>query len=211
MLPRILSRALVVDGAAHLTVVGDGPDFESLRARFVSAGMSGHFEMKGRVAAGEVAAILRGCGVFVLPSRFEGCSNSTLEAMASGCVPLLSRLPGITDHLVENGRSGYLFAPGDWRGMGNEWGRLIRSEAIWREMGVAARDRVRAHFSLDQMANGYARLFESVVAEPDLRPAPKGLAQFSIHPGMGPTWRRWIPDGAKKWLRTWAARMGVSP
>jgi hypothetical protein len=37
------------------------------------------------------------------------------------------------------------------------------------------------------------------------------LAEFKIHPGLGPTWRRWIPERVKKQLRTWAARMGISP
>ena len=88
---------------------------------------------------------------------------------------------------------------------------LFGAIALMRPMQAAARERMMSCFSLDRMAEGYARLFENVLAEPDFRPAPKSLDEFSIHPGLGPTWRRWIPEPVKKRLRSWAARVGMSP
>ena len=211
LLPKILARALALDPEARLTVVGSGPDSDRLRERFSALGLESRVELAGRVDASEIPGILRRHGVFLLPSRFEGCSNSSLEAMASGCVPILSRLPGISDQLVVPGQSGFLFPPDDWKGMGDAWGRLARSEEIWRRMQLAARERMASRFSLDRMAAGYARLFESVLAEPDSRPEPISLERFVLHSGLGPTWRRWIPESAKKRLRTWAARIGISP
>lgn len=211
LLPKILARAWETGAEAHLMVAGAGPDAERLRARLRAAGQEGHFTLLGQVAPAELPAILRTCGVFLLPSRFEGCSNATLEAMASGCVPLLSRLPGITDHVAIEGESGFLFAPGDWRGMAAAWGRLMESEETWRRMQTAARDQMASGFSLERMADGYARVFAEVLAAPDRRPPARPLTEFAVHPGLAPTWRRWIPEGAKKQLRTWAARMGISP
>lgn len=211
LLPRILARALKRRPDVRLTVAGSGPDSDRLRARFVSAGLENHVDLLGRVDPAEIPALLRRHGVFLLPSRFEGCSNSTLEAMACGCVPLVSRLPGISDEMVVQGQSGFLFAPGDWRGMGDEWGRLAQSETDWTRVRAAARDRVVARFSLERMGEAYACLFRSVVEEPDGRPPPKALGEFALDPRLKPTWRRWIPEGAKKSLRTWAARMGISP
>jgi len=211
LLPRILSRALTHDADAFLTVVGSGPDSDSLRKRFSALGLDGHFKMLGHVEAREIPGILRQHGVFILPSRFEGCSNSTLEAMACGCVPIISRLPGISDELLVDGYSGFLFAPDDWRGMGDEWGKLVQSEAVWRRCSSAAHDQVASRFSLDRMAEKYAGLFQAVITEPDHRPDPESLVEFALNPRLGPTWRRWIPEGAKKRLRTWAARLGISP
>lgn len=211
LLPRILRRALEHDSGAFLTVVGSGPDSERLRQRLMEAGLEGNFEMTGRVDPAGIPEMLRTHGVFVLPSRFEGCSNSTLEAMASGCVPLLSRLPGISDHVVVQGKSGFLFVPGDWKGIGDAWGRLMRTEEKCRRMAAAARQEVEARFSLETMADAYARLFRSVAEEPDDRPDPLPPEAYVLHSGLGPTWRRWIPESAKKMLRTWAARMGFSP
>jgi len=211
LLPNILARALSNDSKAHLTVVGSGPDMEQLRGRFMALGLDGHFTMPGRVEACEIPKILQHHGVFLLPSRFEGCSNSTLEAMACGCVPIVSRLPGISDALVADGDSGFLFALDDWKGMGDEWGRLMQVEGAWRRCSHAARDRVVTQFSLDRMAEKYAALFQAVMTESDFRPEPRTLAEFTLNSRLGPTWRRWIPERLKKRLRTWAARFGISP
>lgn len=211
LLPKILSRALRHDSSAHLTVVGSGPDFDRLKTQFTAAGLRDHVELTGRVESTEIPVLLRRHGVFILPSRFEGSSNSTLEAMASGCVPVVSRLEGITDHMVADGQSGYLSAPGDWRGMGDGWGRLMRFEPDWRRMQKAAQIQVATHYSVEKTASAYAELFREVAVEPDGRPSAIPLADFVIDPRLGPTWRRLIPESVKKILRTWAARIGISP
>lgn len=211
LLPKILGRALTHDPEVHLTVVGSGPDSDRLQKRFIAAGLKGHFEMMGRVNQADLPEILRPNGVFILPTRFEGSSNSTLEAMASGCVPLLSRLPGITDEMAMDQETGFLFAPADWKGAGDAWGGLMRTEVKWQKMHRAARERAVTHFSLDRMAAAYADLFRQVLAAPDPRPAARPLGDFIVDTRLGPTWRRWIPEGLKKRLRTWAAHFSVSP
>lgn len=211
LLPKVLARALARAPDVHLTVVGSGPDADRLRQRFLAEGLDGRFDLAGRIEPGRVPDVLSAQGVFLLPSRFEGSSNSTLEAMASGCVPILSRLPGITDEMVEDGESGILCAPGDWRAMGDAWSGLVRRAADWERMRQAARERVVARYALERMGTAYARLFRTVVEEPDLRPAARSLADYALDSRLGASWRRWIPEGAKKRMRTWAARLGFSP
>ena len=131
--------------------------------------------------------------------------------MACGCVPLLSRLEGISDFLVDHGKSGFLFVPGDGKAMGDTWGHLIQEQSLWLRIGAEARQKVESCFSLNRMADQYAQLFHAVQDEPRASPEPRSLDTFSIHPRLGPTWRRWIPDSVKKCMRTMAARVGVSP
>lgn len=211
LLPKILARALTHDPGAHLTVVGSGPDPDRLQKRFLALGLDGHFELLGRVDSSEIPAILRQHGVFILPSRFEGCSNSTLEAMACGCVPIVSRLPGISDHMVIQDHTGFLFPSDDWKGMGDAWGQLIRSDVVWAQARLEARNQVVSKFSLDRMAEAYRHLFQAVMTESDPRPLPKLLDDFALDSRLGPTWRRWIPESVKKSVRILAARFGFSP
>ena len=43
-----------------------------------------------------------------MPSRFEGFGFSLIEAMAAGCVPIVSRIHGVTDWIVEDGKTGFV-------------------------------------------------------------------------------------------------------
>ena len=54
--------------------------------------------------------------VFVLPSLGEGMSNTLLEAMASA-LPVVATRVGGNPELIEDGRSGFLFSPGDVAGL----------------------------------------------------------------------------------------------
>lgn len=70
---------------ARLVIVGQGPSERSLR-RFTGAPsitQLGFIENRS-----EVADLIRGLDVFVLPSLIEGFSLALLEAMASGVVPV---------------------------------------------------------------------------------------------------------------------------
>ncbi|NLD25780.1 MAG: glycosyltransferase [Acholeplasmataceae bacterium] len=62
-------------------------------------------EMVG--ASPQVFEELRGIDIFLFPSRYEGMPLALLEAMASGCVIVASKIGGIVD-LVEPGENGVL-------------------------------------------------------------------------------------------------------
>jgi glycosyltransferase involved in cell wall biosynthesis len=64
-------------------VVGEGPSRLSLQAS--AAGMREHIQFTGRVGEQTLHALYAGCDVFLHPTRFEGSSLVTLEAMAPAC------------------------------------------------------------------------------------------------------------------------------
>jgi len=87
LLPRI-SRELDAMGIAHrMRVVGDGELSVELRRE---AARNPSIQMMGTRSVTEVRELLRGSDLFLLPSRTEGLSLSLLEAMASGCVPVVT-------------------------------------------------------------------------------------------------------------------------
>lgn len=55
---------------------------------------------------------------FLLGSYYEGSGYALCEAMACGCVPIVTRIPSFTK-MVDNGNCGYLFEPGDEVGLLN--------------------------------------------------------------------------------------------
>ena len=91
-------------------VVGEGPSRSSLQAS--AAELKDHIQFTGRVGEQTLHALYAGSDVFLHPTRFEGSSLVTLEAMAHGLPVIATRAGGIPDK-VEEGVNGYLVNPGD--------------------------------------------------------------------------------------------------
>ncbi len=75
--------------AAELTIVGDGPLKEELRAMAQTANVGERVHFTGNLPLSEVAAAMRRADVFCLPSVRESGGAVVLEAMASG-IPVLA-------------------------------------------------------------------------------------------------------------------------
>ena len=51
--------------------------------------------------------------IFLMPSKFEGFPNALLENMANGVVPIVSRIKGVTDWIVDNEVNGLICNQGN--------------------------------------------------------------------------------------------------
>ena len=91
-------------------VVGEGPSRASLQA--ASSDLREHIQFTGRVGEQTLHALYAGSDVFLHPTRFEGSSLVTLEAMAHGLPVIATRAGGIPDK-VKHGKNGFLVEPGD--------------------------------------------------------------------------------------------------
>lgn len=91
-------------------VVGEGPSRASLQA--ATGELKDHIQFTGRVGEQTLHALYAGSDVFLHPTRFEGSSLVTLEAMAHGLPVIATRAGGIPDK-VKDGVNGYLVNPGD--------------------------------------------------------------------------------------------------
>ncbi len=56
----------------------------------------------GQIPQADLAAMLRESDVFILPSYFEGLPLVLIEAMASGCIPVSTDLPGVREWIDSN-------------------------------------------------------------------------------------------------------------
>jgi glycosyltransferase involved in cell wall biosynthesis len=91
-------------------VVGEGPSRSSLQSS--AQDLKDHVQFTGRVGEQTLHALYAGSDVFLHPTRFEGSSLVTLEAMAHGLPVIATRAGGIPDK-VKDGVNGYLVNPGD--------------------------------------------------------------------------------------------------
>ncbi len=61
----------------------------------------------GSVQLSDIPVIMASHDVLIMPSRFEGLGMTMIEAMAGGCVPVVSHIRGVTDTIVVPGQNGF--------------------------------------------------------------------------------------------------------
>jgi sugar transferase (PEP-CTERM/EpsH1 system associated) len=146
----------------HVLLVGDGPERTGLQDRVArSAILTGRVTFAG--ASDNVPDLLNALDVFVLPSISEGMSNTILEAMASGLAMVVTRAGGNSE-LVEDGRSGLLFAPRDLQALAQLLLGLFEDSGKRLSLGAAARARAVEHFGLASMIRQYRDLYLELAA-----------------------------------------------
>jgi len=92
--------------------------------------------------------------IFILPSFYEGMSNSLLEAMACGCMAIASDIPGNRE-LVKNNENGVLFDPGNISKLEDTLVKVLNSgQGIIEEMGIKNR-KIAENLDWAKAANSY--------------------------------------------------------
>jgi glycosyltransferase involved in cell wall biosynthesis len=116
----------------------------------------------------DVAAILRAVDVVAVPSRAEGFPLAVLEAMATGCAVVATPVGGVPEVLLDD-QTGLLVKPADAESLTAALCRLVRSAALRRRLGTAARDMVESRYSISTFANAIQKLYSGLLAAPRSR------------------------------------------
>jgi sugar transferase (PEP-CTERM/EpsH1 system associated) len=155
------ARGLPADRSPwRIVIAGDGSESEALRD-FVnnSAELRDRTRFLGEVK--DVPNLLNAFDVYVLPSLYEGISNSLLEAMATG-LPVVASAVGGNHEVVEDGESGLLVPAGDSQALADRLMALQQPSESRVRLSHKAMERVRAQFSLESMVNGYDGLYRGL-------------------------------------------------
>ncbi len=199
-LPEILAKLSRRSSAWTCTISGDGPDLAELKHRFIGAGIHDHVRFTGWTASDEVPKLMNQHDVFLFPSNFEGYPIALIEAMAGGCAPIASRLPGITDWIIHENVNGLLFPIGDVRRAAQHLSELLFDRSRLISLRQQAERSVRG-YSLEWMAERYFELFCDIRSHPaPIRPAER-LESCNIAPGLKPAWWYGLPEPIKSRLR----------
>lgn len=113
----------------------------------------------------DIEKFYRAADVYVLPSASEGLPNALLEAMASGLPCIASRLPGITDTVIDDGRNGVLVESGDLASLANALRAVLDDPARARELGRLARETIVAAYGIDRTAAAHVALYRELLRQ----------------------------------------------
>jgi glycosyltransferase involved in cell wall biosynthesis len=111
--------------AAELLVAGTGSEERALRTQ---AGAT-PVRFLGWLHEPRLDAELRAAHVYVSTSTSDSTSVSLLEAMAAGCLPVVSDIPGNREWVVD-GETALLFPPGDDANLAAALQRAIREPGL---------------------------------------------------------------------------------
>ena len=158
---------LLIDAVARLpdaalVIGGDGEWRTQYQAR-AHASLGAPARFIGDVPDEALPAYYRAADVVALPSvdRTEAFGLVLLEALACGTPVVASRLPGVRT-LVDEGRTGYLVAPGDLDELVAKLARGIRESAA---LGANARAFVCARYGWVTIAQQLLALYRRLLGE----------------------------------------------
>ena len=101
----------------EVALIGDGPQRMFLEQKTEKLGLSKCIHIFGFLDEDTKYSIISNSKIIILPSEREGFSLSTLEAMALGCVPIVSKpkfdeVFGVS-HFVKNDENGMYYSVGN--------------------------------------------------------------------------------------------------
>ncbi|WP_017569903.1 glycosyltransferase [Nocardiopsis halotolerans] len=155
---RALAR-IVPERDAQLVLAGTGQREEELRALSKELGVADRVFFLGFVPDEDLPSVYAAGDVFAIAGVAELQSIATLEAMSTG-LPVVAADAMALPHLVEVGRNGFLFPPGNSAYMADRLIAVLGSEETRSAMGAASRELARRHDhhrSLERFEGVYTR------------------------------------------------------
>ena len=149
---------LAGDGRWRWVLVGDGPERRSLAAAAAGLGIADRVVFAGRVDDGVLHAWFDAADLFVHPTRYEGSSLVTLEAMLHRLPVLATHAGGLPDK-VKPGVTGWLTAPARPAELRQALGQGIAERDRWPAYGQAGRRLLEEAFDWRMLQRKFEELY----------------------------------------------------
>ena len=162
--PDIMAAVLKTlrDRGAQFTCViaGDGDRRRWLQG-FLARNRLDQVKMLGPLSSDQVREIMANSDLYFLPSECEGIALALFEAMSMGVPPVAADVGGQSELVTSD--CGILIKPGPTQvtEYADAIQRLLTDRKLRESMAARSRERIRDHFTLDEMGARMAELFES--------------------------------------------------
>ena len=129
-----------------------------LRTMAQEMGLSERIHFTGVVA--DLPKYLAAFDIVVAPSDNEGFSLATIEAMAAGCAVLATEAGGMAE-IIEHGKTGRLFPPGNAEMLAAEMRFLLFDNRTRQQIGQAAQTAARERYDRQTIVAQIEALYEA--------------------------------------------------
>ena len=152
-------------GVKLRVVYQTGALLDRYRKQAAQLGLNGCLEFAGSETAAGLAQLYSTAAIVVSPSLGECLSTVVLEAMCCGAAVVATDVGGIREQLDEN--TGVIVPPRDSGALADVICTLLADAGRRRRLGLAAREKAHAQFSVRQMIERHVRLYEEVLETDD--------------------------------------------
>ena len=155
---------------AQLVVIGDGPLKAAMQSRIAALGLT-----KQVILAGwrEGWRTMPAFDVFALPSRYEGLSYVSLEALHAG-LPLVVTESSSCGLVVDESANGFVVFP-DPRSFAEALARILSDDELRRDFGRRSAEKAQ-EFTLRRLVDGVLSVYQAAMAGvgPEVPKVPVG-------------------------------------
>jgi len=145
----------------RLIIVGAGDLRADLETQAAAQGLGGCVTFAGWVD--DAPALMPGCDVIAMPSRWEGFGLVALEAMNARRSLVASRVSALPE-IVVDGETGMLVPPDDPERLAEAIGGLLAEPDQAKAMGEAGHVRLVHDFGVERMVDQTLEVYEQVIA-----------------------------------------------
>jgi glycosyltransferase involved in cell wall biosynthesis len=192
---RVLDLAALMDhleslgGGCSLEIVGSGPEESELRRRCARHLETGSVRFSGSLPHHLALERFSHADAVVLTSAFEGLPLTLLEAMARGCVPVITDFRSGAPEVVRHQSSGLIAPVGDMASLAQQVVQIRDDRALRNRLSAsAAHSVVEAGCTVESMADRYRALFEQTLADARRGSFNRPQGKIAVPPHL--TWSR---------------------
>jgi mannosyltransferase len=163
-----MMEVMDVQPDAHAIVMGravgeDGTYLKALKTRVQDAGLAAQVHFKPEVPTEAMADWYAALDLYVAPQRWEGFGLTPLEAMATGC-PVVATRVGAFEQLVVPEQTGLLVPPDDIAALAQAIRAALSDPDRLAQWRINARAHVTQNFSIATEAQSLIALYRRLLA-----------------------------------------------
>ncbi len=164
LLIRIIARLNEKGYSAKLNIVG--PDCKNLSCGLTNyakkLNVQNNISFKGKVSEGELKDLYSSAFIFVSASEYEGFGISVIEAMASGTLCVLNRIPSF-EKFLKNNSFGYLCNFSDQEETADIISGMLKTDELtYKKLSQAARN-YSGNYSWKSVINKYNEIYNKLL------------------------------------------------
>ncbi len=150
-------------GNWRLLIIGSGRLENAIKHKIKEKGMEKRISLIPPISPDKVRDYLQIGDLFIQPSRYEGLSNSILEAMSCELPVIASRIGG-NQELINDRINGLLFNPGDISDLSRVLAKALEDDKERKILGINARKWVTENLDLKLITKMYIQLYQKMLS-----------------------------------------------